>query len=195
MCVSCSLIGLCIKKLQWFAFRMHKIRLCKIIVDNWQEQRYIIQHYCRQEKTAYEDFEVLKMTYGNATLSRVKNNCSKSKMVEKHGRKKDAVKNFELETGWKKGVSLKNFISRKLTREVPKIFDFQWFKTSFSCHIENYTKFQSLFRWYWLDWQAIGNITSTNSFSVNYWEIRQLNDFDYRYHDSSKLLIVIHHYH
>ncbi len=37
---------------------------------NRQEQRYVIQHYCRHEKTAYEVFEILKTTYGDATLSR-----------------------------------------------------------------------------------------------------------------------------
>ncbi len=49
---------------------MHEIRLYKIKADDRQEQRYDIQHYCRQEKTAYEVLEILKMTYGNATLSR-----------------------------------------------------------------------------------------------------------------------------
>ncbi len=48
---------------------MHEIRLYKIRTDNRQEQRYAIQNYCRQEKTAYEVFEILKTTYGDATLS------------------------------------------------------------------------------------------------------------------------------
>ncbi len=64
MYVSCALIGLCVKKL------VHEIHLYKIMADNRQEQRYVIQHYCRQEKTAYEVFEILRMTYGDATLSR-----------------------------------------------------------------------------------------------------------------------------
>ncbi len=48
---------------------MHEIQLYKITADNRQEQRYVIQHYCRQEKIAYEVFEILKTTYGGATLS------------------------------------------------------------------------------------------------------------------------------
>ncbi len=40
------------------------------MADNRQEQRYVIQHYCRQETTAYEVFEILKMTYSDATLPR-----------------------------------------------------------------------------------------------------------------------------
>ncbi len=39
------------------------------MANNRQEQRYVIQHYCRQEKTAYEVFERLKTTYGDAALS------------------------------------------------------------------------------------------------------------------------------
>ncbi len=49
---------------------MHEIRLSKIMTDNWQKQRLVIQHYCRQETTVYEEFEILKTTYGDATLSR-----------------------------------------------------------------------------------------------------------------------------
>ncbi len=44
----------------------------KIMADNRQEQRYIIPHYCRQEKIVYEVFEKLKTTYGDVTLSRAK---------------------------------------------------------------------------------------------------------------------------
>ncbi len=51
-------------------FRVLEIHLYKIKADNRQEQRYDIQHYCGQEKTAYGVFEILKTTYGNATLSR-----------------------------------------------------------------------------------------------------------------------------
>ncbi len=61
--VSCALIGFCVKKLQWFAFRVNEIHLYKIMAHNRQEQRYVIQQYCRQEKTAYEVFEILKTTH------------------------------------------------------------------------------------------------------------------------------------
>ncbi len=60
----------------------------------------------------------------------VKNNFSKSKTSEKYGSGKVGVKNFELETQWKKGVSLKNIITRKLTWKVPKIVGFQRFLTT-----------------------------------------------------------------
>ncbi len=70
LCVSYALVRLCVKKLQKFVFQAHEICLYKIMADTRQEQRYVIQHYCRQAKTAYEVFEILKMTYGDAILSR-----------------------------------------------------------------------------------------------------------------------------
>ncbi len=41
------------------------------MADNRQEQRYVIQHYCRQENTAYEVFKILKTTHGDASRATV----------------------------------------------------------------------------------------------------------------------------